>query len=88
MKLTPVEQIRKGLWFVRRITGEQDLGRSSWAIGMIQGEFPFLHGRVVVYSEDIRGLDMDRILRGSHEITNPNEWEFAEKIEFPEEEIE
>lgn len=83
MKLTPVEQIRKGLWFVRRITGEQDLGRDPWAIAMIQGEFPFLYGKTVVHSEDINGYNIDRVLHRSHEITNPNEWEFGEKIEFP-----
>lgn len=74
---------------MRRITGEGDLGRDPWAIGMIMGEFPFLHGRTIAYSEDINSYDIERILlRRSHEITNPNEWEFAERIVFPDEEPE
>lgn len=83
MKLTPVEQVRKGFWFVRRITGEQDLSRSPWTIGIIQGEFPFLYGKIVAVSSDIEGWNTEGMLRRDYEITNPNHWEFGPKIEFP-----
>lgn len=84
MKLTPKEELREGLWFARKVeVGEQYTSKKPWAIVLIFGTFPFLDGRVVVFSDDIKGENIDLILRGGYQLTNPNEWEFGERIEFP-----
>lgn len=83
MKLTPVEQVRKGFWFVRRINSDY-----PWGIAIVRGEFPFLTGITIAYADDVNGLNMDRIMgRQYFDITNPNEWEFGPRIEFPSEAI-
>lgn len=85
MKLTPAKELSKGFWFVRRIIGEEDLGRDPWAIGVLYGHHPFLYGRTIAYSNEISKEDrLNRALENRYyDITDPNEWEFGEKIEFP-----
>lgn len=78
MRITPKDEIRKGFWFARKIDREKD-----WGIAVIWGQFPFLAGRIVAYASDL-DLDQNRFWQREFEISNPAEWEFGERILFPE----
>lgn len=86
--LTEMANLTEGLYWARKLIGEQDLGRSPWMIVCVVGAPPFLDGYVIAYRpDDIDGDEPWRMGYSKVEARSrrfwASEWEFGPRIDIP-----
>lgn len=80
--LTELSNLTEGLWWVREITGDRDLGRGPWVIAQVDGKAPFLQFGVAL-GLDALGLWSYPGRRPGEHPFNPSCWEFGSRIDIP-----
>lgn len=86
--LTEPANLTEGLYWARRVLGEDGRGRSKWMIVCVVGAPPFLDGYVIAYRPDPSDPDEpwrmgykgdDRHFRR----LEAGEWQFGPRIDVP-----
>ncbi len=90
--LTELANLTEGLYWARKLIGEEDLGRSQWIIVCVLGVPPFLDGYVIAYRPDKMSADVDEPWQMGYTRTEgrskrfwASEWEFGPRIDIPSE---